>query len=32
VEAQFAALDRMGRGGPDADQAAAAAVLQVLGR
>jgi lipid-A-disaccharide synthase len=30
VEAQFAALDRMGRGGPDPSEAAADAVLKIL--
>jgi len=30
VEAQFAALDRMGRGGPDPAEAAADALLKVL--
>lgn len=32
VAAQFAALDKMGRGQPDPSEAAAAAVLKVLGR
>lgn len=31
VEAQFAALDKMGRGGPDPSEAAAQAVLDVVG-
>jgi lipid-A-disaccharide synthase len=30
IRAQYAALDRMGRGGPDPDEAAAEAVLKVL--
>lgn len=30
IRAQYAALDKMGRGGPDPDDAAAAAVLRVL--
>jgi lipid-A-disaccharide synthase len=32
VEAQYAALDTMGRGGPDPSEAAAEAVLKVVGR
>jgi lipid-A-disaccharide synthase len=32
VEAQYAALDKMGRGGPDPSEAAAEAVLKVVGR
>jgi lipid-A-disaccharide synthase len=32
VAAQYAALDRMGRGGPDPDEAAAEAVLRLAGR
>jgi len=32
VLAQYAALDRMGRGGPDPSQAAADAVLKIVGR
>jgi lipid-A-disaccharide synthase len=31
IRAQYAALDKMGRGGPDPDEAAAAAVLKALG-
>jgi lipid-A-disaccharide synthase len=30
IRAQYAALDKMGRGGPDPDDAAAEAVLQLL--
>jgi lipid-A-disaccharide synthase len=32
VREQYAALDRMGRGGPHPDEAAASAVLEILGR
>jgi lipid-A-disaccharide synthase len=32
VERQNAALDRMGRGGPDASEAAAEAILAILAR
>jgi lipid-A-disaccharide synthase len=32
IAAQYVALDKMGRGGPDPDEAAARAVLQIAGR